>query len=131
MNAIIREALRDYVGTIRIREDFVTDLRYADDIALLAESIEEANAMMERIERTEGQKYKMNINITKKEIMKIGRLKEDISLHLDSGIINQVTEFKYLGGNFTSNNDTYRALLERIRLGYAANEQARQDMERP
>ena len=127
----MREGLRDYVSTIRIGEDCVTDLRYADDIALLAESIEEANAMMERIERTEGQKYKMNINITKKEIMKIGRLKEDISLHLDSGIINQVTEFKYLGGNFTSNNDTYRALLERIRLGYAANEQAGQDMERP
>ena len=54
MNAIIREALRDYIGIIRIGEDFVTDLRYADDIALLAESIEEANAMMERIERTEG-----------------------------------------------------------------------------
>ena len=97
----------------------ITNLRYADDIVLLAESKEELQNMTTKIEE-QCIRYKMKINSLKTKSMKIGRQNEVLNIQTSEGPIEQVEEFKYLGVTFTSQGETTKAIQERITLGQRA-----------
>ena len=97
----------------------ITNLRYADDIVLLAESMEELQNMTTKIEE-QCIRYKMKINSLKTKSMKIGRQNEVQNIQTSEGPIEQVEDFKYLGVTFTSQGETRKAIQEKITLGKKA-----------
>ena len=62
----------------------------------------------------------MKINSLKAKSMKIGRQNEVLNIQTSEGPIEQVEEFKYLGVTFTSQEETTKAIQERITLGQRA-----------
>ena len=81
----------------RIKPTVVTDLDFADDIALLSDQIEQAHEFLLRVE-TEANKVGLHINTKKTEAM-IFNIVQPVGLTSKSGeIIREVRNFKYLGG---------------------------------
>ena len=97
---IMEMALADQEGGITVNGTKITNLRYADDIVLLAESKEELQNMLTKIEE-QCIRYKMEINSLKTKSMKIGRQNEVLNIQTSEGPIEQVVDFKYLGVTFT------------------------------
>ena len=89
---------KDYIGhKCDIR--FLTDLCYADDIALITDNIENANSMLTSISLS-AKKVGLRINTGKgkTEYILVGTFPEDHELISVDGVrIAQVTDFKYLG----------------------------------
>jgi hypothetical protein len=77
----------------------ITDLDFADDIALVAESFETAQAMLDAV-NTEASLAGLRINLVKTKVLVRGDLEraEPIrSLLLNGSQLERVTDFKYLG----------------------------------
>ena len=78
-------------------------LKYADDIAMVAESAEELGEMLKSLEKYV-EKAKIEVNVKKTKIMifrKRGRLKKGEGWKFQEKEIEVVNEFKYLGYWFT------------------------------
>jgi hypothetical protein len=84
----------------------LNNLRFADDISLIAEQLQQAQALLESIDK-EALRYGQEISDTKTEWMRVRReadeRNEQILLPLQ-----EVTSFKYLGGTITTNCDTVK-----------------------
>ena len=119
LEKVMELSLGDFEGGIMIDGVTITNLRYADDIVLLGKTQEEVRRMTELVEE-HCKRYKLNINVNKTKVMKVGREQEQVIIDLEAGRLEQVEEFKYLGVSFTKTGDTARAIQERIKLGYAA-----------
>ena len=79
----------------RIGPDVITDLDFADDIALLSEEIEQAQELLSRVETSVG-KVGLRMNAGKTKYMSFNHVSADI--HTSDGTsLEEVTDFKYLG----------------------------------
>ena len=119
LEKIMQEALADYPGGVRIAGEIINNLRYADDIILVGETEEEVKQMLDAMEEV-CRKYKLEINVDKTKVMKIGRSEGEMQINLGNELLEEVTAFKYLGFHFTNNMDNYKPIQERIKLGHAA-----------
>ena len=119
LEMVMNEAIKDYEGGIDVGGELISNLRYADDVVLLAETVEEVQLLTSFVE-AQCQKYHLNINNTNTKVMKFGREMENVEVYLSTGRIEQVGEYKYLGVWFTQDRDTYRTIHERIKLGHVA-----------
>ena len=80
----------------RVPPVIVTDLDFADDIALLSEEIHQAQSFLSRVE-TEAERVGLYINAAKTEVMQYNHT-EEVALKSKSGDpIKVVDNFKYLG----------------------------------
>ena len=86
------------------------------DIILLAETEEEANILMRKVESA-CIKYNLRINVGKTKLMHIGRERRNINLRIEEGNIEQVREYKYLGFVITEDNLGSKNIRERIKMG--------------
>ena len=116
---VLRTALEENEGGIILGGIRITNLRYADDIVILAETKEDLQRMLGRLE-DQCQRYGLVINREKTKSMKIGRHEEDLNIRLSGGEVEQVKDFKYLGVYFTSKGGTEKAVKERIAMGQRA-----------
>ena len=69
---IMRKALENFEGSITVGGCKITNLRYADDIVLIAGSMEELQCLVDRV-RTESEKAGLFLNAKKTKVMKIQR----------------------------------------------------------
>jgi hypothetical protein len=83
-------------GNRRQASTYLTDLDFADDIALFSETQENAQTMLNDIERV-ALKIGLKINRTKTEYILVGNWDAPVSLTISSGPIKKVDDFKYLG----------------------------------
>ena len=67
---IMRSALEDFEGTIKIGGRSKTNLRYADDIVLVVSSIEELQNIVNRVHKASNQGG-LYLNTSKTKVMKI------------------------------------------------------------
>ena len=67
---LMRMALYRYEGGFRIGGRCITNLRYADDIVLIASSEEELQQLVNRVHEAAGD-MNMKINVKKTEVMKV------------------------------------------------------------
>ena len=74
----------------------VTDLMFADDIALLTDEIDQAQTFVNNLE-TEAQKVGLHINASKTEFMQFNQPKEESLLAKSGQSIKSTDNFKYLG----------------------------------
>ena len=85
----------------------------------MGETEEEVKQILNSVEHV-CRKYKLEINIDKTKVMKIGRAGVGVQINLGNEVLEEVTSFKYLGYYFSQDMNNYKPIQERIKLGYAS-----------
>jgi sorting nexin-29 len=117
---VIRESLEGHEEDgICVSGQIINNLRYADDIVIVAESSEQLQRMANSVHRT-CCKYKLKINASKTKAMVFSRRQELTLISLGATTVEQVDAFKYLGVHFSQDRNSMKSVKERISLGYAA-----------
>jgi len=112
---VLRKALQGFSGGFRIGGKTISNLRYADDIVLLATSPDNYSSW--RVVLKGWQKYNMLINATKTKVMANNGCVLEISV--DGRKLEQVDSFMYLGSKVTSDADCVCDVKSRLALGMA------------
>ena len=119
---VFREALQDRTEGVRIGGECISNIRYADDTALLAESIEDLQNLVDAVDEA-CSRYGLTINISKTKFMVVSKiLVNPARITVRGEDIERVTHFKYLGAwlNETVNPDEeIRARIEMARSAFA------------
>ena len=116
---MISEALEDTKG-ITFNGVDVTNLRYADDAALTAESEKNLQSMMDKMNAT-CKAYGMAINIKKTKVMVVSQSGgETCKVTLENVVLEQVARYKYLGSWITENARNEDEIKTRIALAKEA-----------
>ena len=98
LQRIMLDTLEGFDRGIRCGGMKFSNLRFADDIDLLAEGEEELQEVTDRLNIT-SKKYGMEINREKSKMMVTGSCngRKDININIDRKPVEQVTMLKYLG----------------------------------
>ena len=96
---------------IKIAGRCINNLRYTDNITLMAESKEELKSLLMKV-KEESEKVGLKLNIQKTKIMASGPI---TSWHIDEETVETVADFIFLGSKITADGDcsheTKRCLL--------------------
>ena len=96
------------------------DLRFADDIALIADSEEDLQTLIEQVHDA-SKKFGMEISIPKTKAMIFSREDQlQVNINLDGTPLEQVNRFKYLGVTLTPSNDSTSEIKSRLLLASTA-----------
>jgi len=94
----------------------IKDLRFADDVDLLAEEEVELQSLVDQL-HTSSKQYGLQINTNKNKVMVFGRRSyHHPNITLDTGVLECVPECVYLGSPVTKDNDCSAEINRRINL---------------
>ena len=93
----------------------ISNLRYADDTTLMAESEEQLGSLLMRV-KEESEKADLN-NIQKTKIMASGPI---TSWQIDRETVETVSDFIFLGSKITADGDCSHEIKRRLLLGRKA-----------
>ena len=114
---IIRNAgLDESQAGIETARRNISNLRYADDTTLMAESEEELKSLLMRV-KEENEKAGLKLNIQKMKIMASGPI---TSWQIDGENMEIVTDFILLGSKITADGDYSREIKRCLLLGRKA-----------
>ena len=68
----MRNAFEDFTGGVKIGGRVITNLRYADDVVLIAGGMEELQELINRVSKASSQ-FGLSLNPSKTKVMKICR----------------------------------------------------------
>ena len=92
----------------RIGPETITDLDFADDIALLSEELDQAQDLLQRVETSVG-KVGLKMNAGKTKFMAFNH-SQNVTIHTNEGLpLDHVTNFKYLGAQMESTEKDVKA----------------------
>ena len=94
----------------------LSNLRYADDTTLMAESEEELKSRLMKV-KEESEKVGLKLNIQKTKIMASGPI---TSWKIDKGTTETVTDFIFLGSRITADGDYSHEIKRCFLLGRKA-----------
>ena len=86
---------------IKIAGRYISNLRYADDTTLMAESEEELKSLLMNV-KEESKEVGLKLNIQKMKIMASGPI---TSWQIDGETIETVRDFLFFGSKITANDD--------------------------
>ena len=98
---------------IKIAMRNITNLRYADDTTLMAESGEELKSLLMKV-KEESEKVGLKLNIQKTKIMASGPI---TSWQIDGETTETVTDFIFLGSKITADGDCSHEIKRLLLLG--------------
>ena len=98
---------------IKIAGRNISNLRYADDTTLMAESEEELKSLLMKV-KEESEKVGLKLNIQKTKIMASGPI---TSWEIDGKTVETVSDFIFLGSKITAENDCSHESKRRLLLG--------------
>ena len=101
---------------IKISRRNINNLRYEDDITLMAETAEELKSLLMRV-KEESEKPGLKPNIKKTKIMASGPI---TSWQIDGGKVEIVNDFIFLGSKITVDGDRSHEIKTRLLLGRKA-----------
>ena len=107
-NARLYEAL----AGIKIARRNTSNLRYADDTTLVAESEEELKSLWMKV-KEESEKVGLNLNIQNTKIMASGPI---TSWEIDGETMETVSDFIFLGSKITADGDAAMKLKDAYSL---------------
>ena len=111
---ILRTAMnKENYGITWGKRDRLTDLDFADDIALLATDREKLKEMTTSLEKT-AEKVGLRISSEKSKIMEIGNQTNKMPIMVNNQEIEETTKFPYLGSIITHDGDTEADIKCRI-----------------
>ena len=79
----------------------ISNLRYADDTALIENSKEALEHLTKNVNEV-GKQLNLKLNVKKTKLMVAGSLKEEHNITIDGEKVEQVESFKYLGSTKTA-----------------------------
>jgi len=94
----------------------INNLRYADDITLMAESEEEQKRCLMKV-KEESEKVGLKLNIQKTKIMASGPI---TSWQIEGETMETVTDFIFLGSKITADGGCSHEIKRRLLLGRKA-----------
>ena len=97
---------------IKIARRNISNLRYADDTTLMAES-EELKSLLMKV-KEESEKVGLKLNIQKTKIMASGRI---TSWEIDGETVETATDFISLGSKITTDGDCSHEIKRHLLLG--------------
>ena len=98
---------------IKIGGKLVSNLRYADDTALCANSQEEAERLIGKVNII-GKSRLLKLNVKKTNLLKIGKMQCDAGVSVDDEEIEVVEHFKYLGSLKSADGNCNKDTRSRI-----------------
>ena len=101
---------------IKIARRNINNLRYADDITLMAESKEELKSLLMKV-KDESEKVGLKLNIQKMKIMASSLI---TSWQIDGETMETVTDFIFLGSKITADGDCSHEIKSCLLLGRKA-----------
>ena len=105
--------LDEVQAEIKIARRNINNLRYADDITLLAENEEELKSPLMKV-KEESEKVGLKLNIQKTKIMASGSI---TSWQIDGETVETVTDFILGGSKITANGDYSHEIERHLLLG--------------
>ena len=105
--------LEEAQAGIKIAGRNISNLRYADDTTLMAESEEELESLLMKV-KEESEKVGLKINIQKTKIMASGSI---TSWEIDGETVERVSDFIFLGSKITADDDCSHEIKRRLLLG--------------
>ena len=105
-----------FAGGFRIGGKNISNLRYADDIVLLATTPEELQELVNRVESA-AREYDMSINARKTKVMT--NTDDALEIDVSAGRLEQVNSFVYLGSRVTKDADCASEVKSRLAMGMA------------
>ena len=120
LEQIMTDALEGFQGTVRIGGRNVTNLRFADDIDLVAGSEQELCDLTSRLERS-AQRFGMEISGEKSKVMVTSPLTHDQgavgeSIKVGGDELERVTSFQYLGSIINKDINSENEIKKRIAI---------------
>ena len=101
---------------IKISGRNINNLRYADDITLMAESEEELKSLLMKV-KEESENVGLKLNVQKTKIMASSLF---TSWQIDGETVETVTDFIFLGFKITADGDCSHEIKRRLLLGRKA-----------
>ena len=108
-----KAGLEEAQSGIKIARRNIHNLRYADDIAFMAESKEEVKNILMKV-KEESEKAGLKLNIQKTKVMASGPI---TSWQIDGEKLEIVTDFSFLGSKITANGNCSYEIKRRLFLG--------------
>ena len=108
--------LEETQAGIKIAERNINNLRYADDITIMAECEEELKSLLMKV-KVESEKVVLKLNIQKTKIMAFGLI---TSWKIDGRTVETVSDFIFLGSKITADGDCSHEIKRRLLLGKKA-----------
>ena len=105
--------LEEAQGGIKIAKRNISNLRYADDTTLMAESEEELKSLL-MIMKEESEKVGLKLNIQKMKIMASSPI---TSWEIDGETVETVSDFTFSGSKITADGDSSHEIKRRLLLG--------------
>ena len=105
--------LEEAQAGIKIAGRNINNLRYADDITLMAESEEELKSLLMKV-KEESEKVDLKFNIQKTKIMASSPI---TSWEIDGETVETVSGFNFWGSKITSDGDCSHEIKRRLLLG--------------
>jgi len=113
---MMRETLNEFLDGLQIRGRMVTNLRYADDIILLATLEAELQELVDRLDRV-SHKYSLLINVDKTKVM----ASDGIACYIliQNKLLEQGDTFPYHGSLITKDGECTAEFCTRLNRGQA------------
>ena len=105
--------LEEAQAGIKIAGRNINNLRYADDITLMAESEEELKSLLMKV-KEKSVKVGLNLNIQKTKVMASGPI---TSWQIDGKTVETVSDFIFLGSQITADDDCSHEIKRCLLLG--------------
>ena len=105
--------LEEAQAGIKIAWRNISNLRYADDTTLMAESEEELKSLLMKV-KVESEKVGLKLNIQKTKIMASSAI---TSWQIDGATVETVSDFICLGSKTTADGDCSHEIKRRLLLG--------------
>ena len=105
--------LEEAQARIKIAGRNINNLRYADDITLMAESEEELKSLLMKV-KEESEKFGLKLNVQKMKIMPSGPI---TSWQIDGETVETVANFIFLGSKITADSDCNHEIKRHLLFG--------------
>ena len=118
LEAMMQEAMKSVDSGVYVSGQLVNNLRFADDIDLIAESPEQLQELTDKVNES-SKRFGLKINVSKTKVMTIGKSHKELNINLDNAKLEQVTDFVYLGGLLSEDGECRKDIQRRTSLASA------------
>ena len=112
---IMRNAMESSSHGANIGGRCISNLRYADDVALITEDKDSLQDLLLKI-NVASQQYNLDMNVKKTKIMTCAKNDINVDIHLNGEKVEQVQNFTYLGVSFNSALDGSKEIRKRLSI---------------
>jgi Reverse transcriptase (RNA-dependent DNA polymerase) len=113
LEAVMQLALHIEDVGARLDGQIISNLRFADDIDLIAETATDLQDLTDRA-NNHSKRFGLKMNSQKTQVMAIGKEDTKLNIFLHNGKLDQLEEFTYSGGVFTEDGNCTADVKKRI-----------------